>query len=787
PTLGKPLLIGDKEIAKHSLVSLLVEKNAVNKKDAVAIFSLLLNGHLFLRSVRDNKQFELIGEMDKLTMKTVDPNPLFVNKKVKGYSLNFRLPVKMKLEEKSMYDICITLPNGTKQTLSPHCIYVRNSWTDFKFIHATDIHVSRRTDTCRAKLKAGKHDTAADHFVNFSDGFRKLIQFANNRYLAGELDFIMITGDLVDYVFEGNHPRRDGALKSVSGNMNYFTNNFVFFEELVTGTASENDEIATQELKVPIFTSLGNHDYRTVPYNFINNVLIDDVVKDQFKSWADDAANGIPTPIDDYIIKGGEVVLGGLYDLGKSIVNGIADLFHKKLELTYGIPMCDVFNLSDTEGSYLVNRTDPSITSAEARQMITPDENNKMGWLDYYFRYINKLHSYRVELGKHDLVMIDGKWDRDVPDDVIKTLAAKWGFGSESSVSFAHGLPNSVGFFKGELQLVNDALKRNGLVIIGVHQPLINLKDREYPFFLRESIRSEAGRAFDAEMLSYLFDRSKMSFLKEVKETLITKIDPGSKFASGWQRGDTSYFYAGDGNELLDAGVMTKYRTDFLKACAGLSKKRAADLILSGHVHVNWECRIELSASKKQFRFYTDFYTENPKVYYNTNFRKELSLTSDSEKARVIVTTKGSADPKPKHNAKNEWVFNTILNKNSLEFVKYQNAKEWWNKRKPLFIQTCATGPIERQRGSAIHQPDLRGCRVITVRNNIISKINYVYQEQIDKSAKIKAGKIHDHRTPLIGKRTLASKRPINQSGGVGVSDTASVSGSATVHDHRNE
>ena len=62
----------------------------------------------------------------------------------------------------------------------------------------------------------------------------------------------------------------------------------------------------------------------------------------------------------------------------------------------------------------------------------------------------------------------------------------------------------------------------------------------------------------------------------------------------------------------------------------------------------------------------------------------------------------------------------------------------WWDKHKPLFIQTVALGPIETKNSGA-RNPDKRlsdysffhGCRKITIKNNVISSIEVVHMSEI--------------------------------------------------------
>jgi 3',5'-cyclic AMP phosphodiesterase CpdA len=79
-----------------------------------------------------------------------------------------------------------------------------------------------------------------DNFINPNRRWREFVKEANARARRGDLDFVVLGGDLVDYQL----PR-----------------NFGFFEDMVAGLAP-----GSVALEAPLITVPGNHDYRRHPY-----------------------------------------------------------------------------------------------------------------------------------------------------------------------------------------------------------------------------------------------------------------------------------------------------------------------------------------------------------------------------------------------------------------------------------------------------------------------------------------------------------------------------------------
>ena len=200
-----------------------------------------------------------------------------------------------------LFDIVHDIPNRSVDKINFHSVAIFNKdWTNFKFMHATDFHVARRNDFISKFLKdklnkkierSKKNDNKKfkDNLAllrrefefnediqeerldelrhgrfNFNHNLRKLIEFINNRVKDNELDFVVITGDLIDYI------------DIARGNYQY-KNNFQVLYDILLGLnkglnkppylGNDEEYINKNEIIAPIFTIVGNHDYRKAHYS----------------------------------------------------------------------------------------------------------------------------------------------------------------------------------------------------------------------------------------------------------------------------------------------------------------------------------------------------------------------------------------------------------------------------------------------------------------------------------------------------------------------------------------
>lgn len=153
-----------------------------------------------------------------------------------------------------------------------HSIYVSNlhEKSEVNFLHITDTHVARRNDLIPEVLSETRNRHEARRlrlrYNNFNDNLRAMIRFADKE----KVDFIVVTGDLIDHYHDGllvklNHARwthtdYDAGERGERGG--WFgippqkSSNFREFVEIVTGQDGRGEA-----LKCPIFCIPGNHDY----------------------------------------------------------------------------------------------------------------------------------------------------------------------------------------------------------------------------------------------------------------------------------------------------------------------------------------------------------------------------------------------------------------------------------------------------------------------------------------------------------------------------------------------
>ncbi len=182
-----------------------------------------------------------------------------------------------------LFDMVYRSKTGLKW-VNFHAVCIsRNDWRNFTFIHASDLHVSKRNDNILPVVvrnirdamnkpsKEGKEDEfdrsikdipVEQRFLNVNDNIRRFCKLANHMAGVGNLDLVVFTGDLIDFVVPasgGESPFR----------VNLHNSNWETLRAILLGTDYNGQEPANEcgELLVPCFTIVGNHDYRLWHYS----------------------------------------------------------------------------------------------------------------------------------------------------------------------------------------------------------------------------------------------------------------------------------------------------------------------------------------------------------------------------------------------------------------------------------------------------------------------------------------------------------------------------------------
>ncbi len=93
-----------------------------------------------------------------------------------------------------------------------HALCLRPTEERLRFIHLTDLHVALRNDLYEADLRdtvwfPDPRQALRTPFNNFNENLRRFIRYANGLADGGELDFVLILGDLMEPRFPRNSQR----------------------------------------------------------------------------------------------------------------------------------------------------------------------------------------------------------------------------------------------------------------------------------------------------------------------------------------------------------------------------------------------------------------------------------------------------------------------------------------------------------------------------------------------------------------------------------------------------
>jgi hypothetical protein len=658
-------------------------------------FEELFSNSFFLRAVSSKSRADDVPLFPEVKVEPVT-SPVTKEGEV-TVSVSLGPSPSVSLHDKTLFDVGFRFVN--EFVLAPHAIFANKSWDNFVIMHVTDIHVSRRLEYAKDDLKKQPdfiNEFNIKYFNNFNDNFRDFISYVNTLHKSSAVDCILATGDLVDYIFDSGEqtartPRNPSDVDRVNGN------NFDFFKRLILGLEPGRDGTKNEELLVPIFTSLGNHDYRDLPY-----------------CWT------------------GDVDITGFRN-----------------------PRLDNFantNLLFSEAKGLEGGESPHFSKDNAAKMAHVDTN-----IPQYDK-INSKRSYIINLGPHRIVMLDSSHDIGIIASDWDAFVHYMGWDSQDSKRFAGGSPNSAGVQQEHIQLLKQALEEagsTGIVIVGIHAPLMDMS--YYPHYLRETDRAnpdenvmKRGFPYFAPFFSTVDGYKGNGELPGWPMTGTPFFKFGGvdfTLANGVSKGANQEFLeicAGNGVSRKVDLVLSGHGHYNFEFRVGFEPDRKLLFFHDYYTEnpVRYYATKLLSESdfndfKRQFAATFNpsmreliFQSFRDKMKYHFTVPKDGLIQPRFAQTAIPTVPEGDGDPIIAE------CIEVPTNANPLN--KTNDKISWWTKHRPLFIETEALGPISTKNFGA-RNPDARlssygffhGCRKITIRNNVISSIEVVHMSEI--------------------------------------------------------
>jgi len=430
-----------------------------------------------------------------------------------------------------------------------HAVYIHeNDWHDLSIIHATDPHIAWRNDFIQPTVRSALGKDHASSFINFNEKFRNFIHYANQRHSEGKCDLILLTGDLVDFTTIKR--------KFVDG-IGIPDDNFTLLRDLVTAWPTCKGLVVGEELKAPLFTLLGNHDYRPSEYPLICT----------------------------YELAGGK------------------DLYTSEQYPAYRLTRDEALAYESGPGKEMPYSD--ATTGIYDQSHLDHAPNN-------YRACINPDLDYIIPLGKHRIICLDSGPDKGEFTGLADAMSHALGFKSvtESRKDFIAGSPDSEGFAAEQIQFLEGQLSDvDGLAMVACHSPLINFRDNPPPHLFREAEHKELTPTELKELSAILFIKEYTPILAQLLMEYYKRLNDGDTTgalavakgiqaftfdywtkATGWSLQNTPHCKKGGRDPDLGRGVADERFNEFFGAITKKTKNnKNVELVLTGHTHHSLE------------------------------------------------------------------------------------------------------------------------------------------------------------------------------------------------------
>lgn len=490
-----------------------------------------------------------------------------------SYSYLVRLLVENKylkgLKLPQLFNFILKNPGELYFNVNFHSVYLHDhDWNNFNLLQASDSHIAWRNDFIKPTIQKAIGKKAAPAFINFNDNFRQFIHDANELHRNGKADLILLTGDLVDYTTINR--------KFVSGT-GIPADNFVLLRNLLIGWRSCSGMIIGEELELPMYTMLGNHDYRPEEYPLI-----------------------------------------ATYELAGGI-----DLYTSE---QFGC-----FNISREEALAYESGASKDMPYYGATEGI--HHQSSLNTIPISYRAcLNPEPDYSISLDKHRIICLDSGQDKGEFEGIGDALG--YALSPEqyntSRYDRIHTTPDSEGFSEKQIQFIDEQIKDiSGIIILACHSPIINYRSVPPPHLFRESehiqltpdeIKELTGligiQEYPLELAKFLQGYYKALNMGD-QALALSYLYAASQFtfdfwvkAYGWSLSNSDYIKLGSREPEFGRGVPDERFIDFFTAITLNTKnQKRADLVLTGHTHRSIEYRARWQDGKVAILH--DYYFDN--------------------------------------------------------------------------------------------------------------------------------------------------------------------------------
>ncbi len=647
PNLGCPHIISIDEIKQGKTFTLVV---AGRYGELTTPLKDSFKGILFLRisssSGKSSKDIQLSikGELEELTewnklsdIKDIEDTRYLINSEyhynvlgenTRYWRANVVLDAKNLADPDSLlqqkdgknlpclYDLVYKDKSSGWERVNYHSIqFAESTVADCKFIQITDPHIATRNDVILDEVLKVKSRRSRDDiikgYINFNGNLRDFIRHANNMADNGELDFVVITGDLVDFAFLGWEDESSPD-----------ENNWKTFINIITGAGNENER-GNLGLKIAVFTSTGNHDWRLHPYdpnltkyNRESFGLHEDELKHyKYKSfdsseYPDDKRAKLAKMVKDKALD--KMNLDAFSDkwtlkLAKTFYSSIVSKVLKILPASLGVAavgtgagtgkmvgwkyslLSALFFVVVALAIWGVKKFIEWKTAKIVDMMIDNPIHAEASALHYYLKHVNPYFDYAFQYGKHSFIVMDTGADVFIGQLLdgkqiqhIKKMSIRDNIlgGSPDTRAFddeqIYYNWEQIVWLEKVISFISKDSNQNSSMFVFLHSPPINTPD-DTKFDKKQDGLIESNRSNPA-----------------------------------WISKDECY---------LTYGTINHYLSQFFYLCTGFRESelvkpdvarnlKPVDIVFSGHAHRNIEFRVEKD-SNHNIRIYHDKYGDN--------------------------------------------------------------------------------------------------------------------------------------------------------------------------------